>query len=116
MLSFIAMKDYYQVLGIPRSANMADVKAAYRRLSKQYHPDAHGGEEAWLPEFREVQEAYDVLSDAQRRPVYDRLLADGVLHSPVVTRVYVQRRSVNIRYIAVAVVLLVILVLMLLEL
>ncbi len=61
------MKDYYQILGIDRSAKADDIKRAYRRLASQHHPD-RGGDTA---RFQEIQEAYSVLSDEQKRSQYD---------------------------------------------
>lgn len=61
-------KDYYQTLGIPRTASPDDVKKAYRKMAHQYHPDKQGGNEA---KFKEVNEAYQVLSDPKKRESYD---------------------------------------------
>lgn len=61
------MKDYYRILGIERTASDDDIKRAYRRLASQHHPDK-GGDKS---RFQEVQEAYSVLSDSQRRATYD---------------------------------------------
>ncbi|MGE0830533.1 MAG: molecular chaperone DnaJ [Hyphomonadaceae bacterium] len=62
-------RDYYDILGVPRSADAAALKNAYRKLAKQYHPDCEGGCEN---KFKELNEAYAVLSDAERRAQYDR--------------------------------------------
>lgn len=62
------MKDYYQVLGVDRSASEDDIKKAFRKLAQKYHPDKKGGDEA---KFKEVSEAYAVLSDKKRRAEYD---------------------------------------------
>lgn len=67
----MAKQDYYEVLGINKSASKQDIKKAYRKLAKEYHPDRNkeaGAEE----KFKEVQEAYDVLSDEQKRGAYDQ--------------------------------------------
>lgn len=64
-------KDYYRMLGIPEDAAEEEIKAAYRRLAKKYHPDAHPGDEKCEAMFREVNEAYDVLGDARKRKAYD---------------------------------------------
>ena len=61
------MKDYYQILGVPRSASPADIKKAYRSLAHKYHPDKGGDEK----KFKEVNEAYQVLSDKDKRAQYD---------------------------------------------
>ncbi len=62
-------KDYYQILGIARTASEEEIKKAYRKLAHQYHPDKPGGSEG---KFKEISEAYRVLSDKQRRAQYDR--------------------------------------------
>jgi molecular chaperone DnaJ len=64
-------KDYYKVLGVPKDAAAADIKKAYRKLARQYHPDANKGDAAAEEKFKEISEAYDVLSDEKRRKEYD---------------------------------------------
>ncbi len=64
-------RDYYDVLGIPREASEADIKSAFRRLAREYHPDVNKSEDA-EERFKEINEAYAVLSDAQKRSAYDR--------------------------------------------
>lgn len=64
-------KDYYKVLGVPKDAPAADIKKAYRKLARQYHPDANKGDAAAEEKFKEISEAYDVLSDDKRRKEYD---------------------------------------------
>ena len=64
-------KDFYAVLGVARDASTADVKKAYRKLARKYHPDANAGDEAAERRFKEVSEAYSVLSDAEQRQQYD---------------------------------------------
>ncbi|GLW08901.1 chaperone protein DnaJ 1 [Microtetraspora sp. NBRC 13810] len=64
-------KDYYAVLGVPKTATAEEIKKAYRKLARQYHPDANQGNTATEAKFKEVSEAYDVLSDAKRRKEYD---------------------------------------------
>src|SRR5438045_1133590 len=64
-------RDYYEVLQIPRSASADDVRRAYRRLARQYHPDVNGSAEA-EERFKEINEAYEVLSDTNRRATYDQ--------------------------------------------
>ncbi len=64
-------KDYYKALGVPRDAKPEEIKKAYRRLARQYHPDANKSDAAAEERFKEISEAYDVLSDAQRRKEYD---------------------------------------------
>src|SRR5262245_63274874 len=65
-------RDYYEVLGIPRDASEADVKKAYRKLARQYHPDRNPGDKTAEAKFKEVQEAYGVLGDKQKKAQYDR--------------------------------------------
>ena len=64
-------RDYYEVLGIGRDADDAQIKKAYRRLAKKYHPDTNSGNEA-EQKFKEVTEAYHVLSDKEKRKMYDQ--------------------------------------------
>ena len=66
------VKDYYDVLGVSRDANEKELKRAYRRLARQYHPDMNPDNQAAEERFKEVNEAYDVLSDAEKRKSYDR--------------------------------------------
>jgi molecular chaperone DnaJ len=65
-------KDYYEQLGVGRDANDDQLKKAYRKLAKQYHPDANPGDKAAEAKFKEISEAYGVLSDAGKRKTYDQ--------------------------------------------
>ena len=65
-------RDYYEVLGVAKAATEADVKKAYRRLARKLHPDVNPGDKAAQRRFQEVQEAYEVLRDAEKRRAYDR--------------------------------------------
>ncbi len=67
----MAYKDYYDTLGVARSASEGDIKSAYRKLAKQFHPDKNAGDEKAAERFKEIGEAYAVLSDAEKRKVYD---------------------------------------------
>ncbi|WP_104989799.1 DnaJ C-terminal domain-containing protein [Deinococcus sp. NW-56] len=68
----MAYKDYYNVLGVTRGASDADIKSAYRKLAKQYHPDKNQGDEKAADRFKEIGEAYAVLSDPEKRKLYDQ--------------------------------------------
>ncbi|WP_375387607.1 DnaJ C-terminal domain-containing protein [uncultured Amnibacterium sp.] len=70
-------KDFYQVLGVDRSVSQADLKKAYRRLARQFHPDSNPGDTAAESRFKEISEAYSVLSDAEQRTEYDQIRAMG---------------------------------------
>src|SRR5690606_23057862 len=67
-----AKRDYYEVLGVSRTADDQEIRRAYRRLAREYHPDVNKAEDA-EEKFKEVNEAYEVLSDEERRAAYDRL-------------------------------------------
>lgn len=64
------IKDYYAILGIERTASKEDIKKAYHELVKRYHPDLHNGDEYFLQRFNEINEAYYVLGDLDRRLDY----------------------------------------------
>src|SRR5437764_14550420 len=65
-------RDYYDSLGIKRSASDNEIKKAYRKMARQYHPDRNPGDKQAEAQFKEVQEAYDVLSDKAKRSNYDQ--------------------------------------------
>ena len=65
-------QDYYELLGVPRKASAKDIRAAFRKLARKYHPDLNPGDKAAEEKFKQVQEAYDVLSDTKKRQMYDQ--------------------------------------------
>lgn len=65
-------EDYYKTLGISKTADDATIKKAYRRLAKQYHPDTNAGNTRAEQKFKEITEAYSILSDPEKRKLYDQ--------------------------------------------
>ena len=65
-------RDYYEVLGVPRDATPEQLKAAYRKLAMQYHPDRNNGDKGAEEKFKEVGEAYSILSDPSKKEQFDR--------------------------------------------
>ena len=68
----MAGKDYYNILGVSRNATEKDIKAAFRRLARQHHPDVNPGDKSAEDKFKEINEAYEVLSDPDKRKKYDQ--------------------------------------------
>src|SRR6185436_8611583 len=72
----VQYKDYYKTLGVPRTASDAEIKRAFRKLAREYHPDVAKDKKQAEEKFKEVNEAYEVLGDAAKRKRYDELGAD----------------------------------------
>src|SRR5258708_40147733 len=64
--------EYYETLGVPRTADTEEIRKVYRKLARKYHPDLNPGDKSAEERFRNVQEAYDVLSDSKKRQMYDQ--------------------------------------------
>lgn len=71
-------RDYYEVLGVARGADQDEIRKAYRKLARKYHPDVNGGDAAATERFKEINQAYEVLSNDDKRSRYDRFGAAGV--------------------------------------
>ncbi|MGA7624595.1 MAG: molecular chaperone DnaJ [Candidatus Acidiferrales bacterium] len=65
-------QDYYELLGVSRKASVKDIRAAYRKLARKYHPDLNPGDKSAEEKFKQIQEAYEVLSDTKKRQMYDQ--------------------------------------------
>src|SRR5690349_16901354 len=78
MATMATKLDYYEVLGVKREASDKEIASAYRRLAVKYHPDSNPGDEGATAKFKEAAEAYEVLSDAEKRARYDRYGHAGV--------------------------------------
>ena len=74
----MAKRDYYEVLGVNRDASEEDIKKAYRKLAMKWHPDRNPDNPKAEEHFKEAKEAYEVLTDAQKRPAYDQYGHAGV--------------------------------------
>src|SRR6478736_6508603 len=70
-------KDFYKVLGVSKDVSDADLKKTYRKLARKYHPDSNPGDAAAEAKFKEISEAYSVLSDTEQRAEYDQIRAMG---------------------------------------
>ncbi len=79
----MSVKNYYDILGVPENADEQTIKKAYRELAKKYHPDRHKGDKAAEEKFKEISEAYGVLSDPQKRAQYDQMrrFGGGTFHN-----------------------------------
>lgn len=74
----MAKRDYYEILGLQRNASVDDIKKTYRKLAMQFHPDRNPGNKESEEKFKEATEAYEVLSDPDKRARYDRFGHEGV--------------------------------------
>src|SRR5919206_1118371 len=71
-------RDYYEILGVPKNASDEEIKKAYRKLAMKFHPDRNEGDKNAEAKFKEAKEAYEMLSDAQKRAAYDQFGHAGV--------------------------------------
>uniref|UniRef100_A0A060TFG4 ARAD1D15180p n=1 Tax=Blastobotrys adeninivorans TaxID=409370 RepID=A0A060TFG4_BLAAD len=78
LIQLAIAEDYYKILGVGRDASEKDIKKAYRRLSREYHPDKNPGNDEAAQKFVEIAGAYEVLSDKEQRAIYDRYGEDGL--------------------------------------
>jgi curved DNA-binding protein len=69
----VKFQDYYEVLGLPRTATEEEIRKEFRKLARKYHPDVNPGNKSAEEKFKEINEAYEVLSDADKRRRYDQL-------------------------------------------
>jgi DnaJ-class molecular chaperone len=76
-IDFDPSVDYYKALGVTDKASADEIKKAYRKLAKQFHPDSTGGDKAKESRFKDVQNAYDVLSEPKKKALYDQIRAGG---------------------------------------
>ena len=74
----MSKRDYYEVLGVDKSAGEREIKKAYKKLAMKYHPDRTQGDKGLEDKFKEIQEAYEILSDSQKRAAYDQYGHAGV--------------------------------------
>src|SRR5437868_8966597 len=72
----VKFQDYYEILGVPRTASETDIKKSYRKLARKYHPDFNPNNKQAEEKFKQTQEAYEVLSNAESRKKYDQLGAN----------------------------------------
>jgi len=74
----VSKRDYYEVLGVPRTASEQEIKSAYRKLALKYHPDRNPSDKVAEDKFKEAAEAYAVLADTDKRHIYDRFGHPGL--------------------------------------
>src|SRR5512140_2163964 len=76
-------KTYYDIMGVKPTATEAEIKKAYRKLARKFHPDVNAGDKSAEGKFKEVQQAYDVLSDKGKREIYDQVGHEAYIHGGV---------------------------------
>src|SRR5580704_1070000 len=89
-------QDYYKTLGVDRKASDADIKSAYRKLARKFHPDVNPNNKEAEAKFKQINEAYQVISDPEKRKKYDELGADwehGVSQEEMMRRYAQQQRA-----------------------
>ena len=74
----MSKRDYYEILGVSRNASEEEIKKTYRRLAMKHHPDRNANDKASEEKFKEIKEAYEVLSDSRKRAAYDQFGHAGV--------------------------------------
>jgi len=85
--------DHYKLLGLPRDATQDDIRKAHRKLARKYHPDTNPGDHSSEEHFREVQRAYEVLSDPEKRCEYDKRLSTSTIRSSGKPRARARRKT-----------------------
>ena len=78
----MSKRDYYEILGVSKDADEKQLKSAYRKLAMKYHPDQNAGNPEAEEKFKEVGEAYEVLSDESKRRIYDQFGEEGLKGAP----------------------------------
>ena len=86
------MDNYYKILGVPKSATEKDIRQAYRKLARTHHPDVNPGNPAAEEKFKEINEAYSIISDADKRKKYD-LYGDKWAHADQMEEAQSQART-----------------------
>ena len=96
-------KDYYATLGVQKTASAKEIKLAFRKMARKYHPDVNPGDKASESRFKEINEAYEVVGDADKRKKYDELGSNWKMYEqaasirPSGTRISVAEPAVGVR-------------------